>query len=92
MPMLDDIARLDAARRSRNWEYQWWEPKDAVALLDYLQGRLKETGDGGQLRCYRGLNEQGMEVLWFTVHNGDSLKSHEGFNISHPCPPLCGDG
>lgn len=89
MSMDDDLARRDAAERSRAWVFQWWDPKE---FAEGMKALLAELETGGQPRCYRGTNEKGLEVLWFTVHHGESVRSHTGFNISHPCPPDCGDG
>lgn len=92
MAIQDDIARYDASQRSHNWQYQWWE-RDAFlkGMTEFLEG-LKAS-PAGVPRCYRTLHDDGMETLAFRVHEGDSLKSHgTEFNISHPCPPLCGDG
>lgn len=90
MAMPDEVARYQLAQQSHAWRYQEWTAKDALALAEYIRTYVSE---GMVLRAHRGLDAEGLEVLWFEAHKagaaGMEAAANGGINISKPCPPLC---
>lgn len=86
--MQASVKRYRRAQASHEWRHQLWTPDSAAELVAYLSAELAEH-PGVPLVASRGLDPDGLEVLWFHLKGAD-----HGVNMSHPCPPFddCGDG
>ncbi len=87
MGMHEQVERFKGSNVNHPWRYQWWTRADAIRMLGALKTALEAGSADTKLLAIRGVNDDGLEVLWMCTE--DQEVYGVGFDNSHPCPPAC---